>query len=118
MFKFFWGIKALPSIHVTTWRVLENKIASKVNLVRRGVVVDSIFCCFCGLKEESTNHLFFGCRISCLVWNLWLAWLGLVSVAPQDSYSHFLQFNICNALESVNLVLGSVDCDGKRDLVS
>jgi len=48
MFKFFWRIKALPSTHVTTWRVLENKIASKVNLARHRVVVDSIFCCFLG----------------------------------------------------------------------
>jgi len=31
-----------------------------------------------------------------------------VLVAPQDSYSHLLQFNICNAYESVNLVLESV----------
>ena len=50
----------------------------------------------------------FGCRSSWLVWNLCLGWLGLVLVAPQDSYSHLLQFNICNASESVNLVLGSV----------
>lgn len=30
------------------------------------------------------------------------------AVVPQDSYSHFLLFNICNAYESVNLVLESV----------
>jgi len=35
MFKVFWRIKALPLAHVTTWRMLENKIATKDNLVRR-----------------------------------------------------------------------------------
>ena len=42
MFNLFWRIKALPSFHITSWKVLENKIASKVNLARRGVIVDSI----------------------------------------------------------------------------
>jgi len=27
-YKCFWKIKALPSAHVTTWRVIENKVAS------------------------------------------------------------------------------------------
>jgi len=46
---FFWSIKALHAVQVLAWRVLE---ATKVNLARRWVVVDSIVCCFCGLKEE------------------------------------------------------------------
>jgi len=33
----FWMIKALPSTHDIAWRVLENKLATKVNLERRGV---------------------------------------------------------------------------------
>ena len=32
MYKFFWRIKAIPSIHVTAWRVIKNKMASKVNM--------------------------------------------------------------------------------------
>jgi len=47
MYNFFWKIKALPSAHVTVWRVIENKIASKVNLERRGVGVKSNICCLC-----------------------------------------------------------------------
>jgi len=65
---FFWNIKALPAAQVMAWRVLKNKIVTKVNLARHKVVVESIICCFCGLKEESINHLFFKCRISWLVW--------------------------------------------------
>ena len=106
----------MPAAQVLAWRVLENKIATKVNLVRRGVAVQSILCCLCGAHEESTNHLFFGCRIAWLVWNQCFTWLGLVSVTPLDSFSHFIQFSIYNASTFVNSVLGCMDCCGKRDL--
>jgi len=79
MFNSFWRIKALHSTHVITWRVLENMIASKVNLARREIVVNFIFYSFCGLKEEFSNYLFFGSRISWLVWNLCFSWLGLLN---------------------------------------
>jgi len=39
LYSYFWKIKALPSTHVTAWRVLENKIATKINLEKRGVVI-------------------------------------------------------------------------------
>jgi len=35
-YKFFWKIKALPSAQVAAWRVIENKVACRVNLERRG----------------------------------------------------------------------------------
>jgi len=96
----------------------ESKIVIKVNLVRRGVVVKNIFCCLCGLKEESTNHMFFGCRIAWLVWNLCYTWLGVMSVAPHDSFSHLLQFNTSNASKYVNLVLESVWISVVREIWS
>ena len=67
MFKLFGRIKALPSVQVTAWRVLENKIATKVNLNRRAIAVGSVFYCFCGVKEEELNNLSFDCRITWLV---------------------------------------------------
>ena len=42
-YKFFWRIKALPSTHVTGWRVIENKVACMVNLERRGIGSRAIF---------------------------------------------------------------------------
>jgi len=71
LYNFFWKIKALPSTHITAWKVLVNKIATKVNLVaRRGIMVDIMVCCFCREKEETTSHLSFECRVVWLVWNL------------------------------------------------
>ena len=70
MYKFFWRIKAFHSAHVTAWKVIENNVASKVNLERRGTRVESNLCCLFRASEESTNHLFFGCRVAWLIWNL------------------------------------------------
>ena len=55
----FWRCKALPSAHVTTWRAMSNKIATRVNLEKRGVEVESLSCSLCGKQEESSWHLFF-----------------------------------------------------------
>jgi len=60
--------------------VLLNKIATRVNLERCGVVVESLLCSLCGVEEESCHHLFFECRIAWLVWNQCFAWLGVAFV--------------------------------------
>jgi len=78
----------LSSVHVTAWRVLENNITTKDNLIRHGVAVESNLCCFYGVQEENLNNLFFGCIITSLVWNLSYVWLGMLSVDPINSYSH------------------------------
>jgi len=100
MYNFFWRIKALPSAHVTTWRVIENKITTKVNLERRGVQVESNLCCLCRVSGESTSHLFFDCRVAWLARNLCYAWLGVSLVNPFSLESHFEQFS--------NLIFGNV----------
>jgi len=48
MYEGFWRIKAQPSTHFTGWRVLEDKITSKVNLVKRGIAVENTNCNMCG----------------------------------------------------------------------
>ncbi|XP_068471708.1 uncharacterized protein [Phaseolus vulgaris] len=78
-----WRCKALPSALFTAWRVLENRIASRVNLVRRGVAVENLLYCLCGEEEESSCHLFFVCRMSqasVSVNEVWgTIWVGIVS---------------------------------------
>jgi len=59
MFVSLWKSYALPSAQFTAWRVLFNSVATKVNLERRGVSVDSNLCSFCRMEVKSTTHLFF-----------------------------------------------------------
>ena len=83
MFKKFWKSKVVPAALVTAWRVLENKLATKANLKRRGITVASSTCSLCGVEEEtSTTHLFFECRVAWLLWNHCCAWLGVQRVFP------------------------------------
>jgi len=66
MYGEFWRIKAQPSTRLTTWRVLENKIASKRNLEKRGISVESNVCSMCGEGEETTSHLFMQIFLACM----------------------------------------------------
>jgi len=59
VYKKFWGSKVVPTALVTTWRVLENKLATKANLVRRAITVTSSICSLCEVEEKTSSHLFF-----------------------------------------------------------
>jgi len=107
-YKSVWRIKALPLAHVTAWRVIENKVVAKVNLERRGIQIDSILCSLCRLSKESTNHLFFGCKVAWLIWNLCYDWLGMNSVDLIVPGSHLEHFKILDAPNSVNLTMGNI----------
>ena len=54
----------------TSWRVIKNKIVSKINLKRREITTESnmraIFVAYADIRE-STNHLFFECKVVWLI---------------------------------------------------
>ena len=101
-----WRCKALPSAVFLAWRVLENRIATRVNLVRRGVVVENLVCCLCGKVEESSSHLFSICDFAWRVWCLCFEWLGVSFVIHLDPMQNFIQFRLSQASVSVNDVWG------------
>jgi len=106
-----WRCKVLPSIMFIAWRVLENRIATTVNLERRGIVVDNLLCCLCGKEEEFNSHLFFAYRFAWLVWCLCFEWLGVVFVTHFDPMLSFIQFGMCNASGWVNDLWGAIWVD-------
>ena len=61
--------KVIPTALVTTWRVLENKLATKANLVGRGIMVASSTCSLYRREEETSTHMFSKCRFAWLLWN-------------------------------------------------
>jgi len=81
----------------TAWRVLENKTATRVNLEKREIVVDSPLCSFCGVEEESCRHLFFECRFAWLVWSHCFEWIGVQFVSHNVPLLNFSQFRLNNA---------------------
>jgi len=103
-----WRCKAVPSAVLMAWRLLENKLATRVNLSRIGVQVDSSMCSLCGMEEESCRHLFFDCKFARRVWSLRHRWLGVLVVSHIEPKSNFDQFRMSLASETVNIVWNTI----------
>jgi len=103
-----WRCKVLSSAVFLAWRVLENRIATRVNLVRREVVVENPVCCLCGKVEESSSHLFSVCDFSWRVWCLCFEWLGVLFIIHFDPMQNFIQFRLSQTSVSVNDVWGAI----------
>ncbi|XP_057426355.1 uncharacterized protein LOC130719764 [Lotus japonicus] len=94
-FQSTWSAFAPSKVKAFAWRMLLNRIPTKVNLRRRGVIpaeVD-VFCPFCNRIEECCDHLFCTCSRSFDVWNAVYRWLGFETVLPSSSESLFSQFS-------------------------
>ncbi|GKC33866.1 RNA-directed DNA polymerase, eukaryota, reverse transcriptase zinc-binding domain protein, partial [Tanacetum coccineum] len=64
-------------INVFMWRLLLNKLPSRVNLDRRGIDVGSILCPICQDDVESVYHLYFSCEMAKDLWDLLAKWWEL-----------------------------------------
>jgi len=107
-FSRLWRCKVVPSVVLTAWRMLENKLAIRVNLERRGVSVENSLCCLCGKEEESYRHLFFDCSFAWRVWCLCFKWLGVSFVFHINPKSNFDQFRLSWSSDSVNVVWNTI----------
>lgn len=113
-FEWLWKIHAPSNVKVFIWKVFWNRIQTKDNLLKRGIIHSSSDskCPFCNVLEESTSHLLFGCSFSYKVWQLCYRWLGFSVTLPYCSRSHFLQhpMEIANRGKKLGLwaVWGSV----------
>ncbi|XP_058759055.1 uncharacterized protein LOC131632268 [Vicia villosa] len=80
-------------VSVLAWRVWQNRIPTRDNLVKRGILVDSQNSCPFGCdEEESVSHIFFECP---LAWNAWsevLRWLGFLYVSHNSALQNFDHF--------------------------
>jgi hypothetical protein len=65
------------------WLACHGRLATKDRLGKFGVTVN-MQCCFCS-KEETLNHLFFGCHVLRAIWCKVLSWLQLDHVLMEWS---------------------------------
>nr|GEZ64058.1 RNA-directed DNA polymerase, eukaryota [Tanacetum cinerariifolium]GEZ95895.1 RNA-directed DNA polymerase, eukaryota [Tanacetum cinerariifolium] len=55
-------VKYIPiKINVFAWRARLDRLPTRINLVRRGVVLDSSLCPLCGLVPGDIHHVLFRC---------------------------------------------------------
>jgi hypothetical protein len=86
--------KDIPlKVSVFAWRLFRNRLPTKANLFRRGIVQNDAQMCVtgCGLVE-SDAHLFLHCDIFGQVWQLVRHWLSVSSADPATVVDHFHQF--------------------------
>ncbi|GJU11850.1 RNA-directed DNA polymerase, eukaryota [Tanacetum coccineum] len=102
-------ITTIPiKLNIFAWKVSLNRLPTRLNLVRRGVLVSPISCPICLAGLEDLDHLLFRCNMAaevlravCKWWNL--AW------SPLDSYATWLSwFSSIRMLSQLKSVLEGV----------
>jgi hypothetical protein len=90
-----WNKIAPLKVSLFAWRLLKNKLPSKDNLLHRGMnQLDSVLCVGdCGVVETS-DHLFFGCKLATPLWCNIMLWLGISCPVSNSANEHAMQF--CN----------------------
>ncbi|GJU62417.1 RNA-directed DNA polymerase, eukaryota, reverse transcriptase zinc-binding domain protein [Tanacetum coccineum] len=56
-------------VNIFLWKLLLNKLPSRVNLDRRGIDIPSILCPNCQEDVETVNHIFFTCEMASTLWS-------------------------------------------------
>lgn len=65
-YSLLWSLHIPSNIVAFVWRISLNKLPTKENLRKQGVVLNELGyqCSFCQDQEESVNHVLFTCRFA------------------------------------------------------
>jgi len=91
VFDALWKLKIPTKSSFFAWRLIRDRLPTKVNLRRRHVQVNDLLCPFCKNMEEDAGHLFFSCNKIAPLWWESLSWVNISGAFPQDPRHHFLQ---------------------------
>jgi len=75
------------------WRLLRDRLPTKANLIRRGVISPEAGLCVSGCGTlESAQHLFLSCSTFATLWPMVRDWIGFLGVDTNVMTDHFVQF--------------------------
>lgn len=75
------------------WRIFQDRVATKTNLDRRGVISqENIRCLVVVERKKQRRIIFFECPIFTGIWNKVCNRFRLKIVLPNDNLAHFDQF--------------------------
>ncbi|KAJ0466885.1 putative reverse transcriptase zinc-binding domain-containing protein [Helianthus annuus] len=97
---FKWNSWATPKCNLLLWRALAGRVASKTELCRRGLPMHDIICDRCGMKAETTDHVFVDCLFAKSIW--WNVFVWLKIPFPSD----------CSSIRGIMKSLS--DCPGDK----
>ncbi|GJW35756.1 RNA-directed DNA polymerase, eukaryota, partial [Tanacetum coccineum] len=85
-------IKTIPiKVNIFAWKVSLDRLPTRSNLARMGVLVPSSSCLICNVSDEDLAHLLFRCDLAIEVTRLVYRWWNLVWI-PLDSYISWLSW--------------------------
>ncbi|GJX75501.1 reverse transcriptase domain-containing protein [Tanacetum coccineum] len=98
-------IKIVPiKINIHAWRVKLDNLPTRLNLSRRSMDLDSIFCLNCNLAVESTDHIFFQCSLVKEIYNKIAHWWDIdmfVMASYDEWWSWFSSLRLSVKLRTV-----------------
>ncbi|MCI44378.1 70 kDa peptidyl-prolyl isomerase, partial [Trifolium medium] len=80
-----WHKQVPLKVSILAWRLLRDRLPTKVNLASRGIITPDAQSCVavCG-GIESAQHLFISCSFFGSPWSSVRSWIDVSSVPPQN----------------------------------
>ncbi|GMI92896.1 hypothetical protein HRI_002958900 [Hibiscus trionum] len=76
--KLIWANLAPPKVESFVWRAFQDRIPTRVGLLKRGIVAPSeAKCAFCEVELKAVNHVLLHCNLS---WRIWARWSNMWQV--------------------------------------
>ena len=91
-----WIARLRGKVNIHVWRVLQDRIATMINVRKREVGLQSEDCPLCLSATESTDHVFALCsttKVVCALLAAWVDWWPMNVTSAQDIWSA-----ICSAV--------------------
>jgi len=89
-----WNKQVALKVVLIAWRLFRDRLPTKDNLLRRGVIPFDSWLCVAGCNSvETSTHLFLHCSTFGMVWQFLLRWLGFSTTLPLGVVDHFNQFS-------------------------
>nr|GEV62018.1 RNA-directed DNA polymerase, eukaryota [Tanacetum cinerariifolium] len=105
IFEYFFEMRNLVA-----WRARRDCLPTRVNLMRRGVTLDSVNCPICNSDEEDIHHVLFRCEVATAVMRRVCRWWSL-DWQPWSSFSDWnAWFSNVRFFSKVKRVLEGVFC--------
>ncbi|KAK9054566.1 hypothetical protein SSX86_025645 [Deinandra increscens subsp. villosa] len=84
--------------NILMWRACLGRLPTRDGLARRGIYIPSLICPLCEEADESSEHLFSGCRVALDIWSLlshWCKVANFFTFSTADLSQFFKRTNCC-----------------------
>ncbi|XP_058752383.1 uncharacterized protein LOC131625548 [Vicia villosa] len=88
-----WGAHIPSKVKIFGWRLLQNRLATRKQLLRRGIITrhNEAVCVFCLMQEEDLTHIMLNCPKLKSFWRKIHIWLNVDIPVMQDCCCHLLK---------------------------